>query len=168
MAEDLISQYDDLLSRLKSVFKELSSLQHENNRLRQENAKLHKENDQLCAENAKLRDELSMLRLYIDAQTHSNIAALRSLGLDLSSEVDVQESSEVPKPPIDHRAMAFFTELPDTLTFSEIFDFAAEEDIDPGTVKQFLHQYFHHGLLRKTGSHLEKTGPFRSTSSATL
>jgi len=168
MAEDLISQYDDLLGRLKSVFKEFSLLQKENDRLRQEVEELQRERERARTENAKLRDELSMLRLYLDAQTHSNIATLRSLGLDVSSEAEHQEVSEEPTPPIDHRAMAFFTELPDTLSFSEIFEIGADKSIDAETVKEFLRQYFYHGLMKKAGSHLEKTGPFCGTSSAAL
>jgi len=165
--ESSTSAYDDLLKRLKALFGELVLLKEEIQRLREEKAELSTETEQMTAENDRLRDELAVLCVYLAAQTRSNIEALQRIGLDVSDIWDYEEQEGGASPPVDHRAMAFFTELPDTIGFSAFFNRASEEGLDPGTVKDYLHQYFHHGLMDKTGSNLTKTEPFRDNPTVT-
>lgn len=168
MMESPKSTYEDLLERLKALFGELVLLKEEIQRLREEKAKLSNASEQMTAENDRLRDELAVLCVYLAAQTQSNIEALQKLGLDVSDLWGYKEQDVVgPSPRVDHRAMAFFTELPDTIGFTAFFDRASEEGLDPGTVKKYLHQYFHHGLMEKAGTKLIKTDSFRGAPTVT-
>lgn len=167
MMESPKSTYEDLLKRLKALFGELVLLKEEIQRLREEKAKLSTASEQMTAENDRLRDELAVLCVYLAAQTQSNIEALQKLGLDVSDLWGVKEQDVGLSPRVDHRAMAFFTELPDTIGFTAFFDKASEEGLDPGTVKKYLHQYFHHGLMEKAGTKLIKTEPFRGAPTVT-
>lgn len=127
---------------------------------------LHEETTYLRSENAKLRNELTTLRLFVDAQTEeSPDAPCTANANDQGLYYQTASSSEHP---VDHEALAFFSELPETVSVSEMFEIASEEGVDSSTVKRYLRQYFLHGLIRKNGGDLEKTEPFRSPSSAVL
>lgn len=146
--EGLPTEINDLMRRLKAIFGKLSVL--------------HEETTYLRSENAKLRNELTMLRLFVDAQTEMNSDALRTANVD--GQGLYYQTASTSEYPVDHEALAFFTELPETVSVSEMFEVASEEGIDADTVKRYLRQYFLHGLMRKNGADLEKTEPFRSPS----
>lgn len=132
MPNDLVERYNDIQSSLRRLFDELAALRAEKQRL--------------VKENAKLRDEVSLLRLYIDAHVNNNY------GDTPPPERDVLELTAKGDDAAD-----FFEMLPETTSFAEILEIASVMDMSTDKVRLYLKQYLADNRLRRRGSHLEKT-----------
>jgi hypothetical protein len=102
MDKHFAKRYQELTEGLKQLFKELAALQGENERLNRENI--------------TLREEVSLLRLYIDTymQAGEDVSDLDGLDLTLSGRGHAAAEDQ---PDISEDAMAFYESLPESFKF---------------------------------------------------
>ena len=132
MDKELSKRYQDLLDELKALFKELSVVKLENERL--------------AKENITLREEVSLLRLYIDTYQQEGEAGVEELeGLDLH-------------PPISKDALEFYESLPQSFNFSELFELADLLGVEKQRMKGFLTTYLRENMMQQHGTRVEKIG----------
>ena len=98
MDKELSRRYQHLIDELKELFKKLAALQLDNERL--------------AKENITLREEVSLLRLYIDTYQQEGEAAVAEL-----AEMNLI-------PPISKDALEFYASLPQSFNFPELFELA--------------------------------------------
>ncbi len=132
MDKDLSKRYQDLLDELKALFKELSAFKLENERL--------------AKENITLREEVSLLRLYIDTYQHEGEAAVEEL-----EELDLH-------PPISKDALEFYESLPQSFNFSELFELADLLGVEKQRMKGFMTTYLRENMMQQHGTRIEKIG----------
>ena len=132
MDKELSKRYQDLLEELKGLFKELASLKLENERL--------------AKENITLREEVSLLRLYIDTYQQEGEAGVEEL-----EELDLH-------PPISKDALAFYESLPQSFNFSELFELADMLGVEKQRMKGFLTTYLRENMMQQHGTRVEKIG----------
>ena len=132
MDKELSKRYQDLLEELKGLFKELAALKVENERL--------------AKENITLREEVPLLRLYIDTYQQEGEAAVEEL-----EELDLH-------PPISKDALAFYESLPQSFNFSELFELADMLGVEKQRMKGFLTTYLRENMMQQHGTRVEKIG----------
>lgn len=132
MDKELSKRYQDLLDELKALFKELSAVKLENERL--------------AKENITLREEVSLLRLYIDTYQHEGEAGVEEL-----EELDLH-------PPISKDALEFYESLPQSFNFSELFELADLLGVEKQRMKGFLTTYLRENMMQQHGTRVEKIG----------
>ncbi len=149
-------RYQALSEGLKDLFKELVALEAENQRL--------------TTENITLREEVSLLRLYIDtySQAGEDTADLEKLDLlkqavPPEAERDAEAAEERPHEETDSSALtpdaiAFFNSLPQSFNFSELFELADLLGIEKDRMKGFMTTYLRENLMEQHGTRVEKTG----------
>ena len=134
MDKELSKRYQDLTEELKSLFKELAAVRLENERL--------------AKENITLREEVSLLRLYIDTYQQEGEAAAEELeDLDLA-------------PPISKDALEFYESLPQSFNFSELFELADLLGVEKQRMKGFMTTYLRENMMEQHGTRVEKTGKY--------
>ena len=132
MDKELSQRYQDLLDELKSLFKELAGLKLENERL--------------AKENITLREEVSLLRLYIDTYQQEGEAGVEEL-----EELDLH-------PPISKDALEFYESLPQSFNFSELFELADLLGVEKQRMKGFMTTYLRENMMQQHGTRVEKIG----------
>jgi regulator of replication initiation timing len=131
MDKDLSKRYQDLLEELKALFKDLAALKLENERL--------------AKENITLREEVSLLRLYIDTYQQEGETVEDLAGLDLH-------------PAISKDALEFYESLPPSFNFSELFELADMLGVEKQRMKGFLTTYLRENMMQQHGTRVEKIG----------
>ena len=134
MDKELSKRYQDLIDELKGLFKELAALKLENERL--------------AKENITLREEVSLLRLYIDTYQQEGESAAEEL-----EELDLA-------PPISKDALEFYESLPQSFNFSELFELADLLGVEKQRMKGFLTTYLRENMMEQHGTRVEKTGKY--------
>ena len=132
MDKELSQRYQDFLDELKTLFKELSVLKLENERL--------------SKENITLREEVSLLRLYIDTYQQEGLAGVEEL-----EELDLH-------PPISKDAQEFYESLPRSFNFSELFELADLLGVEKQRMKGFMTIYLRENMMQQHGTRVEKIG----------
>ncbi|MFQ5570960.1 MAG: hypothetical protein ACE5G0_14870 [Rhodothermales bacterium] len=129
MDKELSRKYQDLIDGLQELVKELAALRLENERL--------------SKENITLREEVSLLRLYIDTyqQETDAVAELEELNLT---------------PPISHDALEFYESLPQSFNFSELFELAEMLGVEKQRMKGFMTTYLRENMMKQHGTRVEK------------
>lgn len=131
MDKELAKRYQDLIDELKELFKELAALKLENERL--------------VKENITLREEVSLLRLYIDTYQQEGEKASEELEqLDLA-------------PSISKDALEFYESLPQSFNFSELFELADLLGVEKQRMKGFMTTYLRENMMEQHGTRVEKT-----------
>lgn len=143
MDPTLAKRYQELADELKELFKELAALQLENERL--------------AKENITLREEVSLLRLYIDTYLQEG-AAPEALG-----EVSLTPSTRTAEDllatgGLTEDALAFYQQLPQSFNFSELFELAELLGVEKQQMKGFMTAYLRENLMQQHGTRVEKTG----------
>ncbi len=134
MDKELAKRYQDLIDALKGLFKELAGLKLENERL--------------AKENITLREEVSLLRLYIDTYQQEGEAVAEEL-----EELDLI-------PPISRDALEFYDSLPQSFNFSELFELADLLGVEKQRMKGFMTTYLRENMMEQHGTRVEKTGKY--------
>ena len=134
MDKELSKRYQDLIDALKGLFRELAALKLENERL--------------SKENITLREEVSLLRLYIDTYQQEGEAAVEEL-----EELNLT-------PPISKDALAFYDSLPQSFHFSELFELADLLGVEKQRMKGFMTTYLRENMMEQHGTRVEKTGKY--------
>lgn len=150
MDRKLSKRYQELFDGLKDLFKELATLQAENERLTQENV--------------SLREEVSMLRLYMDTylQEGESPADLQELDLTPAMVSSPTTTSESNAPSISDDALAFYNSLPQSFNFSELFELADLLGVEKHKMKGYMTTYLRENLMQQHGTRVEKiTDPGR-------
>lgn len=150
MDRKLSKRYQELFDGLKDLFKELATLQAENERLTQENV--------------SLREEVSMLRLYMDTylQEGESPADLQELDLTPAMASSPTTTSESNAPSISDDALAFYNSLPQSFNFSELFELADLLGVEKHKMKGYMTTYLRENLMQQHGTRVEKiTDPGR-------
>lgn len=153
MDQNLAKRYQELTEGLKELFKELAAL--------------HDENERLSRENITLREEVSLLRLYIDTymQAGEDMSDLEGLDLTLSGSASAEEQD---KPNISEDALAFYESLPASFNFSELFELADLLGIEKHKMKGFMTIYLRENMMKQQGTRVEKTSRQNSPWKRTL
>ena len=140
MDNNLAKRYQELTEGLKELFKELAASQGEI--------------DRLSRENIILREEVSLLRLYIDTyiQAGEDVSDLEGLDLTLSPQGPVEPSG----PDISEDALAFYESLPESFNFSELFELADMLGIEKHKMKGFMTTYLRENMMKQHGTRVEK------------
>lgn len=142
MDQHLAKRYQELTEGLKELFKELAAL--------------HDENERLNRENITLREEVSLLRLYIDTYMQAGEDVSDLEGLDLSRPgAGLEEAEE--KPGISEDALAFYESLPASFNFSELFELADLLGIEKHKMKGYMTIYLRENMMKQQGTRVEKT-----------
>jgi len=131
MDKELTKRYQDLVDELKALFKELGVLKLENERL--------------SKENITLREEVSLLRLYIDTYQHEGEGTVVEL-----DELDLH-------PPVSKDALEFYDSLPPSFNFSELFELADLLGVEKQRMKGFMTTYLRENMMQQHGTRVEKT-----------
>ena len=136
-------RYQDLSEELKELFKELAALQLENERL--------------VRENITLREEVSLLRLYIDTylQEGQSPSEIRDLELSISRDEGAEAPQEASS--LSEEARTFYDSLPASFNFSELFELAEVLGVDKHRMKGYMTTYLRENLMQQHGTRLEKT-----------
>ncbi len=134
MDKELSKRYQNLIDELKELFKKLASLKLENERL--------------AKENITLREEVSLLRLYIDTYQQEGQAVSEEF-----EELDLT-------PPISKDAREFYDSLPQSFNFSELFELADLLGVDKQQMKGFMTTYLRENMMEQHGTRVEKTGKY--------
>ena len=152
MDSKLSQRYQALSEELKRLFQELTALEAENKRL--------------TRENITLREEVALLRLYIDTyiQAGEETEDLEALNLlspqapgEAEPEADVapEETEAVALTP---DAVAFYNSLPESFNFSEMFELADLLGVEKQRMKSFMTTFLHQNMMQQHGTRVEKTG----------
>ena len=104
-------------------------------------AAMQQENERLARENEQLRNEVALLRLYIDTYLQERTEATDAF------------SSHHPE------AWAFYRSLPESFSFSEFFDQAFLAGLTRNTLHEYLRTYYRENMMAQRGTRLEKTLP---------
>ena len=134
MDKELSKRYQDLNDALKGLFKELAALKLENERL--------------ARENITLREEVSLLRLYIDTYQQEGEAVAEEL-----EELNLT-------PPISKDALEFYDSLPQSFDFPELFELADLLGVEKQRMKGFITTYLRENMMEQHGTRVEKTGKY--------
>lgn len=143
MDPTLAKRYQELADELKVLFQELAALQLENERL--------------AKENITLREEVSLLRLYIDTYLQEGTAP-KELG-----EVSLTPSTRTAEDllatgGLTEDALAFYNQLPQSFNFSELFELAELLGVEKQQMKGFMTAYLRENLMQQHGTRVEKIG----------
>ncbi len=134
MDKELSKRYQNLIDELKGLFTELAALQLENERL--------------AKENITLREEVSLLRLYIDTYQQEGQAISEEL-----EELDLT-------PPISKDAREFYDSLPQSFNFSELFELADLLGVEKQQMKGYMTTYLRENMMEQHGTRVEKTSKY--------
>ena len=134
MDKELSKRYQELNEALKGLFRELASLKLEHERL--------------SKENITLREEVSLLRLYIDTYQQEGEAAVEEL-----EELNLT-------PPISKDALEFYDSLPQSFNFSELFELADLLGVERQRMKGFMTTYLRENMMEQHGTRVEKTSKY--------
>ncbi len=134
MDKELSKRYQNLIDELKELFKKLAALKLENERL--------------AKENITLREEVSLLRLYIDTYQQEGQAVSEEF-----EELDLT-------PPISKDAQEFYDSLPQSFNFSELFELADLLGVEKQRMKGFMTTYLRENMMEQHGTRVEKTGKY--------
>ncbi len=134
MDKELSKRYQELNEALKGLFRELASLKLENERL--------------SKENITLREEVSLLRLYIDTYQQEGEAAVEEL----------EELNLIP--PISKDALEFYDSLPQSFNFPELFELADLLGVEKQRMKGFMTTYLRENMMEQHGTRVEKTDKY--------
>lgn len=144
MDPKLSKRYQELSEELQDLFKELSVLQGENERL--------------SKENIALREEVSLLRLYIDSylQAGEDTSVLEDLDIPVpaSQAATVGEAESG----LTRDALEFYESLPQSFNFSELFELADLLGVEKQRMKGFMTTYLRENMMQQHGTRVEKTG----------
>jgi len=156
MDNQLSQRYQELTEELKRLFRELAALKAENQRL--------------TRENITLREEVSLLRLYIDTYIQAGDETADLEALNLLAPPPRAEASEGAEPETDvlaeeaeasaltPDAIAFYNSLPESFNFSEMFELAELLGIEKQRMKGFMTIYLQQNMMQQHGTRVEKTG----------
>ncbi len=134
MDKELSRRYQNLIDELKELFKKLAALQLDNERL--------------AKENITLREEVSLLRLYIDTYQQE--------GQAISEELEEMDLT----PPISKDAQEFYDSLPQSFNFSELFELADLLGVEKQQMKGYMTTYLRENMMEQHGTRVEKTGKY--------
>ena len=134
MDKELSRRYQHLIDELKELFKKLAALQLDNERL--------------AKENITLREEVSLLRLYIDTYQQEGQAISEEL-----EELDLT-------PPISKDAREFYDSLPQSFNFSELFELADLLGVEKQQMKGYMTTYLRENMMEQHGTRVEKTSKY--------
>ena len=134
MDKELSRRYQNLIDELKGLFKKLAALQLDNERL--------------AKENITLREEVSLLRLYIDTYQQE--------GQAISEELEDMDLT----PPISKDALEFYDSLPQSFNFSELFELADLLGVEKQRMKGFMTTYLRENMMEQHGTRVEKTDKY--------
>ena len=142
MDPKLSKRYQELSEELQELFKELATLQVENERL--------------AKENIALREEVSLLRLYIDSylQAGEDTSALEDLDLPTAP---AQEGGEA-ESGLSQDALEFYESLPQSFNFSELFELADLLGVEKQRMKGFMTTYLRENMMQQHGTRVKKIG----------
>ena len=144
MDSTLAKRYQDLAEELKALFKDLGAL--------------HLENERLVKENITLREEVSLLRLYIDTYLQEGQAPADLGDVSLTPSTRGEDADVAEADRLTEDALNFYNQLPHSFNFSELFELAELLGIEKQQMKGFMTAYLRENLMQQHGTRVEKTG----------